>query len=213
MDCVDHDSGSRRSPERFDGYCCRRRFRTIDCSTRSCHSDTRMAAPGLGTVALRWDSKEGPDIAVAACLLLPPKDPEPEERDTVAVVAVEVAPEPEVRPVPVQGRVGRQTDRRKPRMRSMAFPGEGPQNRGLELAGHPMAFLVVAVAAVVAAVALAAAVQSRRMGCWVVTPLPVVVPAAAAEVGHIAAGEVAAAGMDMVDCHCFQQERGLRPCR
>jgi len=68
MVCEDHDSESCRLRERFDGCDRRRCSRTIDCSTRSCHSDTTMDAHGFCTLvvdagsaareqfAFRWDS-------------------------------------------------------------------------------------------------------------------------------------------------------------
>lgn len=133
-----------------------------------------------------------------------PKDPESEERDTVAVGAGAVALAVERRRVQVQERVGQQTDRRKPQLPSMASAEEESQNWSVELAGHPMALDAVAVAV---------AVQCRRMGCWVARPLPIAALAAVAEAAHIAAGEVAAAGREAVHCHYFQQELELPPFR
>lgn len=143
--------------------------------------------------------------------LVLPRDPESEERDTVAAG---VALGPELRLVSAQGRVRRQTDRMKLRMPAMVLPEEGPQNWNLELLWYPRAMHVVVVVAAAAAVAVAGGVRFRRMDYAVVSPLPFVVPVVAAvEAACIAAVNVAAAGMEAVDCRYFPKEQELRPCR
>jgi len=141
-----------------------------------CYDTVVVDAAGQAQFAFRWGSKQVSDIAVAALVLVLPMDLESEERDMVAVAAG-VALGPELRRVPAQGRVGRQTDRRKMQMLSMGLPKEGTQNWNYELPGYPRAMdAVVAVAAVV----VAGAVRFRRMDCAVVSQLSFVVHFAAA---------------------------------
>lgn len=214
-------SGSRRSRARFDGCYYRRRFHTIDRSTRSCRWGTTLAAPDTAVVhaaeqaqfAFRWCSKQVSDIDVAASVLVLPRDLESGGRDMVAAAAAGVALQPELPRVPAQGRVGRQRDRRKMQMPSMgSAEEEETKNWNEELRGYPRAMHVVVLAAAV--VVVDGAAQFRRMGCAAVLQLPFVVPVAAAvQAAYIAAGEVAAAGKEAVDCRYFRKEQELRPCR